>query len=109
MELLRQEFIDCITTHKVAVLHRTKGRIETRMQIDDHTFASEISELKESDFERCIQRSGGLCILGQHYCFLYYPLAYTINFSRFGNVLVAEEVFKCNNGVEYHYDIFVIQ
>lgn len=109
MKLSRQEFIDCITTHKVAVIHRTKGRIETRMQIDDHTFDSEISELKESDFDRCIQGSGGLHILGQHYCFLYYPSDYNINFSRFGNVLVVEEVFKCNNGIEYHYDVFAIQ
>lgn len=109
MKLSRQEFIDCLTTHKVAILHRTKGRIETRMQIDDHTFASEISELKESDFERCIQHSGGLCILGKHYCFIYYPLnGYDINFYRFGNIFVAEEIARAYH-LEYHYDVFAIQ
>lgn len=109
MKLSRQEFIDCLTTHKVAILHRTKGRIETRMQIDDHTFDRELSSLEEHDYYPCQLRSGGIDISCKSYCFLYYPLnGYDINFYRFGNIFVAEEIARAYH-LEYHYDVFAIQ
>lgn len=109
MKISRQEFFDEIATHKVAIIHRTEGRIETRMQIDDHTFDRVLGSLEEHDYYPCQLRSGGFQISCKSYCFLYYPLnGYDINFYRFGEVVVAEEIVRTNH-LEYHYDVFAIK
>lgn len=108
MKISRNDFFTLISSHKVAVLHCTSGRTETRMQIDEHTFDKEISILKDSDFDVCRTNGEGFHHFALGYHYFYFPHSYDTNFYRYGNVLVAENMHIAHHK-EYHYDVFFIK
>lgn len=107
MKITENDFFELISCSKIAVLHSTPGRTETRMQIDEHTFDKEVSMLKDSDFDVCKIGNKGFHHFSSGYKYFYYPFLDT-NFYRYGNVLVAEVIHSAFHK-EYHYDIFFIK
>lgn len=108
MGISRNDFFTLISSHKVAVLHCNSGRTETRMQIDEHIFDREISALKDSDFEVCKSDGLGFHHFAHGYRYFYFPYDFDINFYRYGDVLVAEDMHRALHE-EYHYDVFFIK
>ena len=108
MKITIQDFFELISSNKVAVLHCTSGRTGTRMQIDEHTFDKEISELNNSNFDVCHMTDAGFHHFVNGYRYFYYPYSFDINFYRYGKILVAEDMHMAHNK-EYHYDVFFIK